>query len=169
MIISTRFKRWTTFALLAWFSLGTAAWAQTKVTRLLVAFPPGGPVDFIARTISEQLGKELGQQVVVENRAGANGAIAAEAVLKAPADGQMLWLSSVGAISINPGLYPNLPYDPVRDLAAVSLVVNNVEMLVVHPNHPANNPQEFIAVAKQKRVTMASSGTGSVPLVSMAT
>ena len=167
MIISTRFKRWTTFALLAWFSLGTAAWAQTKVTRLLVAFPPGGPVDFIARTISEQLGKELGQAVVVENRAGANGAIAAEALLKAPADGQMLWLSSVGAISINPGLYPNLPYDPVRDLAAVSLVVNNVEMLVVHPNHPANNPQEFIAVAKQKRVTMASSGTGSVPHLAM--
>ena len=160
-------KRWATCALLAWLSCGSAAWAQTKVTRLLVAFPPGGPVDFIARTISEQLGKELGQQVVVENRAGANGAIAAEALLKAPADGQMLWLSSVGAISINPGLYPSLPYDPVRDLAPVSLVVNNVEMLVVHPNYPANNPQEFIAVAKQKRVTMASSGTGSVPHLAM--
>jgi tripartite-type tricarboxylate transporter receptor subunit TctC len=76
-------------------------------------------------------------------------------------------LSSVGAISINPGLYPNLPYDPVRDLAPVSLVVNNVEMLVVHPNYPANNPQEFIGVAKQKRVTMASSGTGSVPHLAM--
>jgi tripartite-type tricarboxylate transporter receptor subunit TctC len=168
MSIKPRTLRVTTVALLACLGMASVAWGQTnKVTRMLVAFPPGGPVDFVARTISEQLGKELGQQVVVENRAGANGAIAAEALLKAPADGQMLWLSSVGAISINPGLYPNLPYDPVRDLAAVSLVVNNVEMLVVHPNAPANNPQEFIGLAKQKRVTMASSGTGSVPHLAM--
>ncbi len=168
MSIKPRTLRFTTVALLACLGMASVAWGQTtKVTRMLVAFPPGGPVDFVARTISEQLGKELGQQVVVENRAGANGAIAAEALLKAPADGQMLWLSSVGAISINPGLYPNLPYDPVRDLAAVSLVVNNVEMLVVHPNAPANNPQEFIGLAKQKRVTMASSGTGSVPHLAM--
>ena len=168
MSIKPRTLRFTTVALLACLGMASVAWGQTtKVTRMLVAFPPGGPGDFVARTISEQLGKELGHQVVVENRAGANGAIAAEALLKAPADGQMLWLSSVGAISINPGLYPNLPYDPVRDLAAVSLVVNNVEMLVVHPNAPANNPQEFIGLAKQKRVTMASSGTGSVPHLAM--
>ena len=145
----------------------TAASAQNKVTKVLVAFPPGGPVDFVARTISEQLGKELGQTVVVENKPGANGAIAADALMKAPADGQTLWLTSVGAVAINPALYPNLPYDPVRDLAPVSLVVNNVELLVVHPNAPANSPQEFIQWSKQKNVTMASSGTGSVPHLAM--
>jgi tripartite-type tricarboxylate transporter receptor subunit TctC len=104
---------------------------------------------------------------MVENRAGANGAIAADTLLKAPADGQTLWLTSVGAVAINPSLYPALPYDPVRDLAPVSLLVNNVEMLVVNPNNPVNGPQEFIAAAKQKPTTMASSGTGSVPHLAM--
>ncbi len=143
------------------------AMAQNKTTKILVAFPPGGPVDFVARTLTEQLGKELGHTVVVENKAGANGAIAADALLKAPADGQTLWLTSVGAVAINPALYPNLPYDPVRDLAPVSLVVNNVELLVVNPSTPTNQPQEFINLAKQKRITMASSGTGSVPHLAM--
>ena len=73
------------------------AMAQNKTTKILVAFPPGGPVDFVARTLTEQLSKELGQTVVVENKAGANGAIAADALIKAPADGQTLWLTSVGA------------------------------------------------------------------------
>lgn len=145
----------------------TLAAAQNKTTKMLVAFPPGGPVDFVARTLSEQLSKELGQTVVVENKAGANGAIAADALIKAPEDGQTLWLTSVGAVAINPSLYPNLPYDPVRDLAPVSLVVNNVELLVVHPNAAANNPKEFINLSKQKRITMASSGTGSVPHLAM--
>lgn len=147
--------------------LATLASAQTKTTRILVAFPPGGPVDFVARTLSEQLGKELGHTVLIENRAGANGAIAADALIKAPADGQTLWLTSVGAVAINPALYPSLPYDPVRDLAPVSLVVNNVEMLVVNPNASVNNPKEFIQWGQQKRVTMASSGIGSVPHLAM--
>ena len=103
-----------------------SAWAQAKITRLVVAFPPGGPVDFVARTIGEQLGKELGSQVIIENRAGANGAIAAEYVARATPDGSTLWLTSVGAVAINPPLYEKLPYDPVRDLAPVSLVANNV-------------------------------------------
>lgn len=147
--------------------LTTLASAQTKTTRILVAFPPGGPVDFVARTLTEQLSKELGQQVMVENKAGANGAIAADTLLKAPADGQTLWLTSVGAVAINPSLYAALPYDPVRDLAPVSLVVNNVEMLVVNPNNSVNGPQEFITAARQKSTTMASSGTGSVPHLAM--
>ena len=156
-----------TLAALALVGVATFASAQTKTTRILVAFPPGGPVDFVARTLIEQLSKELGQQVMVENKAGANGAIAADTLIKAPADGQTLWLTSVGAVAINPSLYPALPYDPVRDLAPVSLVVNNVEMLVVNPNNPVNGPQEFIAAAKLKPITMASSGTGSVPHLAM--
>ena len=159
------FFKFTAACVLA--GLATLTSAQTKTTRILVAFPPGGPVDFVARALTEQLSKELGHTVLVENKAGANGAIAADTLLKAPADGQTLWLTSVGAVAINPALYPALPYDPVRDLAPVSLVVNNVEMLVVNPNNPVNGPQEFITTAKQKPTTMASSGTGSVPHLAM--
>ena len=146
-----------------------ASFAQTKITRLVVAFPPGGPVDFVARTISEQLGKELGSQVIIENKAGANGAIAAEFTAKATPDGTTLWLTSVGAVAINPSLYEKLSYDPVRDLAPVSLVANNVELLVVNPNNSAATGAEFVANAKTsgKSVTMASSGTGSVPHLAM--
>ena len=150
-------------------NLTPPAMAQAKVTRLVVAFPPGGPVDFVARTIGEQLGKELGMQVIIENKAGANGAIAAEFVKNAPPDGNTIWLTSVGAVAINPPLYEKLPYDPVRDLAPVSLVVNNVELLVVGATNPANTGAEFVANAKLKAggATMASSGTGSVPHLAM--
>ena len=150
-------------------SLTQPARAQAKVTRILVAFPPGGPVDFVARTIGEQLGKELGTQVIIENKAGANGAIAAEFLKNATPDGHTIWLSSVGAVAINPPLYEKLPYDPVRDLAPISLVVNNVELLVVGTANPANTGAEFVANAKLRAggATMASSGTGSVPHLAM--
>ena len=156
-----------TVALAAGFAC--PVFAQAKVTRLVVAFPPGGPVDFVARTLGEQLGKELGTQVIIENRAGANGAIAAEYVSRATPDGSTIWLTSVGAVAINPPLYDKLSYDPVRDLTPVSLVVNNVELLVVGVNNPANTGAEFIANARKSKegVTMASSGTGSVPHLAM--
>ena len=141
--------------------------AQAKNTKLIVAFPPGGPVDFVARSISEALSKELGQLVIIENKAGANGAIAADYVIKSAPDGNTLWLTSVGAVAINPSLYPKLSYNPQKDLAPVSLVVNNVELLVVNPKNPANNPAEFVANAKKQRTTMASSGAGSVPHLAM--
>jgi len=165
------FPRRAALTLLAACALGAGvpAFAQGKITRLVVAFPAGGPVDFVARAIGEQLGKELGQQVIVENKAGANGAIAAEYVARSAPDGQTLWLTSVGAVAINPPLYEKLPYDPVRDLAPVSLVVNNVELLVVNPANPANSGAEFIANTRQqaKGATMASSGIGSVPHLAM--
>lgn len=154
-------------AALAW---SPAVLAQSKVTRIIVAFPPGGPVDFVARTLAEQLGKELGQQVIVENKAGGNGAIAADFVARAAPDGNTLWLTSVGAVAINPALYDKLAYDPQRDLAPVSLVVNNVEVLVVGANAPYNSGAEFVAAARQQKaspLTMASSGTGSVPHLAM--
>jgi tripartite-type tricarboxylate transporter receptor subunit TctC len=155
----------------------TTAYAQAptnnKTTRIIVAFPPGGPVDFVARTLSEQLSKELGHQVIVENKAGANGAIAAEFVSRSAPDASVLWLTSVGAVAINPALYDKLSYDPVRDLTPVSLVVNNVEMFVVAANAPYNTGAEFVAAArktildKSAPLTMASSGTGSVPHLAM--
>lgn len=141
--------------------------AQAKTVKLVVAFPPGGPVDFVARAISEGLSKELGQLVVVENKAGANGAIAADYVMKSAPDGSTLWLTSVGAVAINPSLYPKLSYDPKKDLAPISLVVNNVELLVVNPKNPASDPAEFVANAQKQRTTMASSGAGSVPHLAM--
>lgn len=151
--------------------LTSAALAQpARITRVIVAFPPGGPVDFVARTMAEQLGKELGHQVIVENKAGANGAIAAEYVARSAPDGQTLWLTSVGAVAINPALYEKLSYDPQRDLSPVSLVVNNVEVLVVGASAPYNTGAEFIAASRQnagKPLTMASSGTGSVPHLAM--
>lgn len=145
------------------------AFAQDKVTRIVVAFPPGGPVDFVARTLGEQLGKELGRQVIIENKAGGNGAIAAAYVSQSARDAQTLWLTSVGAVAINPSLYEKLAYDPVKDLAPVTLVVRNVEVLVVGANAPYNTGAEFIAAAKQSKepLTLASSGTGSVPHLAM--
>ena len=139
------------------------ATAQTKSIRMIVAFPPGGPVDFVARSISETLGKELGQTVIVENKPGANGIIAAEYVIKSPADGSVIWFTSAGAVAINPGLYPNLPYRPLTDLAPISLVARNDELLVVNPNNPATGPRDFVDNAMKQRTTMASSGMGSVP------
>ncbi len=149
---------------------GAALAQPAKVTRIIVAFPPGGPVDFVARTMGEQLGKELGHQVIVENKAGANGAIAAEYVARSTPDGQTLWLTSVGAVAINPALYDKLSYDPQRDLTPVSVVVNNVEVLVVGANAPYNTGAEFVAASRQnpgKPLSMASSGTGSVPHLAM--
>ena len=150
-------------------ALAPARAQASRITRIVVAFPPGGPVDFVARTVSEELGKQLGHQVIIENKAGANGAIAAEYVSRSAPDASTLWLTSVGAVAINPALYDKLPYDPVRDLTPVSLVVNNVEVLVVPPNAPYNTGAEFIAQAKRQKepLTMASSGTGSVPHLAM--
>jgi len=162
-------RRSLALAAAATLALPTGVLAQGPVTRVIVAFPPGGPVDFVARTIAEALGKELGQQVVVENRAGANGAIAAEFVSRAAPDGGTLWLTSVGAVAINPSLYEKLPYDPEKDLVPVSLVVNNVEVLVVGANAPYNTGADFVTAARQPgaKLTMASSGTGSVPHLAM--
>lgn len=150
-------------------ALPFAVRAQGNVTRLVVAFPPGGPVDFVARTISEALGKELGTQVIVENKAGANGAIAGEYVARAAPDASTLWLTSVGAVAINPSLYDKLSYDPEHDLTPVSLVVNNVEVLVVPANAPWNTAADFVAAARKPgaKFSLASSGSGSVPHLAM--
>jgi tripartite-type tricarboxylate transporter receptor subunit TctC len=151
-------------------ALGPLPWsplalAQPKTTRIVVSFTPGGPVDAVARTISEQLGKELGRTVVIDNRPGANGALGAMEAARAEPDGSTLWITSVGAAAINPSLYEKLPYDMRRDFAPVSLVVNNVELLVVNPADPARDAADFVALGKKRDapVFMASSGIGSIP------
>jgi tripartite-type tricarboxylate transporter receptor subunit TctC len=143
----------------------TPAWAQDKTLRIIVSFPPGGPVDFVARVLADGLARELGHAVIVENKAGGNGAIGAGEVMRATPDGSTLWITSVGAAAINPVLYGKLAYDMQRDFTPVSLVVNNVELLVVHPADPANSAAEFVAAGRQRKdaPAMASSGIGSIP------
>ena len=154
-------------ALLACLCLpaGASGQVQAKPTRIVVSFTAGGPVDAVARTLSEQLGKELGGMVVIDNKPGANGTIGALEVLRAEPDGHTLWITSVGAAAINPALYDKLPYDMRRDFAPVSLVVNNVELLAVNPADPARDAAEFIANARKRSepIAMASTGIGSMP------
>ena len=141
------------------------AFAQPNVTRIVVSFSPGGPVDGVARALGEQLGKELGRTVIVDNKPGANGAIGAVDVMRSKPDGNTLWITSVGAAAINPALYEKLPYDMQRDFVPVAVVVNNVEVLVVNPKDPAKDAAEFVAGTKKRKdpTPMASSGTGSIP------
>jgi tripartite-type tricarboxylate transporter receptor subunit TctC len=153
----------------AGITLGTVALAQSKTTRLVVGFPPGGPIDSVARIMSEQLGRELGMLVVVENRAGANAGIAAEFVAKSAPDGSTLLISTAGAMTISPSLYDKLAADPFRDLTPVSLVVNTDEVLVTSVSNSSNTVPEFIAAARARKdgATLASSGIGSVPHLAM--
>jgi tripartite-type tricarboxylate transporter receptor subunit TctC len=159
-------KRSLLIALLAALTAPYAlAQSNSKPLRIIVAFAPGGPVDAMARTIAEPLGKSLGRTVIVENKPGASGAIGAGEVLKSEADGSVMWLTSVGAAAINPALFPKLTYNMQRDFTPVSLVANNVEVFVVHEKNPAKDAKEFIANAKAKKepTPIASSGKGSIP------
>jgi tripartite-type tricarboxylate transporter receptor subunit TctC len=143
------------------------ALAQTsaKPVHLIVAFPPGGPTDFVARVLATELSKEIGQTVIVENKPGANGNIGADYVAKAPPDGSVLFLTTVGAVAISPALYETLPYDPQKDFAPISLVVNNSTIFVVNPRNPASNVAEFVAnsLKAPAPVPIGSSGVGSIP------
>ncbi|MEJ8851527.1 tripartite tricarboxylate transporter substrate binding protein [Variovorax rhizosphaerae] len=146
-------------------ALAPAVNAQPKTTRIVVSFTSGGPVDSVARTLSEQLGKELGRTVIIDNKPGANGAIGAVDVMKSAPDGSTLWFTSVGAAAINSSLYDKLPYDMQRDFAPVSLVVNNVELLVTQQSNPAKDAAEFVSATRKRTepTAMGSSGTGSIP------
>jgi len=146
-------------------SFAIAQSSNTKPLRIIVAFAAGGPVDAMARTIAEPLGKNLGRIVIVENKPGASGAIGAGEVLKAEADGSALWLTSVGAAAINQSLYSKLSYNMQKDFTPVSLVANNVEVFVVNEKNPAKDAKEFIAAAKAKKepIPIGSSGKGSIP------
>jgi tripartite-type tricarboxylate transporter receptor subunit TctC len=140
--------------------------AQTypsKPIRIIVPFAPGGNVDITARTIAPELSNLLGQPVLVENKPGAGGTIGANEVAKAPADGYTLLMGSNSTISVAPALYPNNPYNPVKDFAPISNLAQVPFVLVVHPSVPANNLRELIALAKEKPgvLSMASAGTGS--------
>jgi tripartite-type tricarboxylate transporter receptor subunit TctC len=134
-----------------------------RPVRLVVAFPPGGPTDVVARILAERMGRDLGQPVVVENRGGANGNIAAEAVAKAPPDGYTV-LYNTSSIAISRALYRTLAYDVLRDLQPVALTAASPLALVVHPSLPPRDPPGFIAWAKANsgRASYSSGGVGNI-------
>ena len=134
-----------------------------KPIRLVVPAAPGGGADFLARIVGVKLGELVGQSVVVENRAGASGTIAADGTAKSAGDGYTVLMGQSTSIVIAPQLYPKLPYDTLRDLKPVTLVAEVPNVMVVHPSVPANTVKELIALAKAKpeMLNFGSSGNGA--------
>ncbi len=153
------------FAAVAVLAAG-AAFAQSypaKPIRLVVPFPPGGPADSVARVLAQKLTEVIGQNVVVDNRAGATGTIGAGLVAKSPPDGYTLLLGTSNELAMSPGLFDKLPYDPVKDFAPLSNVINFPNILVVNPHLPARTVAELVALARAKpgQLSFATSGIGS--------
>lgn len=153
--------------LLSGLSLGAIAQAPVypaKPIRLVVGFAPGGAADFVARAMSESLGKAMGQPIVIENRAGAGSSIAAEAVAKAAPDGYTVLIASPSSISVNPALNPKLGYS-ARDLAPITKVTSSPLVLAANPATGISSVQDLIARAKKAPGTLnyATSGNGSAP------
>jgi tripartite-type tricarboxylate transporter receptor subunit TctC len=150
----------------------SAALAQSaypaKPVRLIVPFPPGGAVDYYARTVQNRLAETLGQTIVIENRAGAGGMIGAELVAKSPPDGYTLLIGNIAALAMNVGLYAKMPYDPVKDLTPVMRTVAVDYVMVVHPSVPARTVAEFVNYAKANpgKLSYGSAGAGSAPHLS---
>jgi tripartite-type tricarboxylate transporter receptor subunit TctC len=152
---------------LSWLS-GLEAKAQefpSRVIRMVVAFPAGGPTDFVARLLADKLKGLLGQNVIIENKPGANGAIGADYVAKGEPDGHLVFLTTVGAVAITPHLVAKVPYDSRKDFAPVTLVVRNTTILVVKPDAPVDSAKALAALAKEKpgAIPFASTGSGSMP------
>jgi tripartite-type tricarboxylate transporter receptor subunit TctC len=134
----------------------------SKPIRMIVGFAAGGGTDTTARAIAQKMSAAMGEQVVVDNRPGAAGNVATELVVRGPADGYTILMGTIAALAINPTLYGNLAFDPIKDLAPVSQAVNSSNILVVHPSVQAKSVQELIALAKAKPGTLnyGSSGIG---------
>ena len=143
--------------------LAAAQSYPAKPIKLVVPFPPGGSADIIGRTLAQRLAEQMGQPVVVENRAGASAIIGSEFVAKSAPDGYTLLLGNVGSMTIHPFLYPNLPYDPIKDFAPVTLVGAVTSVVVVTASMPVNSIAELVAWAKANpgKLNFTSSGAGS--------
>jgi tripartite-type tricarboxylate transporter receptor subunit TctC len=134
-----------------------------KPVRMVIPFAPGGASDFVGRILQPRLGELLGQQIVVENRAGASGNIGMEAAAKSPPDGYTLYLGNIGTVALNPSVFPNLSVNPLRDFIAVTQVVDVPGVLVAHPSLPVSSVKELVEYAKlyPGRLNYASPGSGS--------
>jgi tripartite-type tricarboxylate transporter receptor subunit TctC len=148
--------------MLAAASAQSQAW-PSKPIRFIVPFPPGAATDLLTRTVAPKLGEGLGQQVVVDNRSGAGGMIGVELAAKSPPDGYTLVLATVGPIAINPSLYAKMPYDPVKELAPLTLAGNIFNVLIVHPALAARSVKALIALARARpgELNFGSSGAGA--------
>jgi tripartite-type tricarboxylate transporter receptor subunit TctC len=148
--------------------LATVSLAQSwpaKPIKVVVNFPPGGAADQIARVIGQPLSEALGQPVVIENRAGANGNLGGEVVAKSAADGYTLLMSSGGMVSVNPHIYARMPFDPTKDLTPVAAAARVLVYLVTKPALPVDNVQQFLAYIKANpgKLSFGSAGNGSSP------
>ncbi len=134
-----------------------------KPIRFVVAFPPGGGTDIIARVIAQKLSERLAQQVVVDNRPGAGGNIGTDIVAKSAPDGYTMLMGSAGPLAVNASLFAKMPFDPIRDLAPVTLAASTPNVLVVHPSLLARTVKELIALARARpgEINFASSGHGT--------
>jgi tripartite-type tricarboxylate transporter receptor subunit TctC len=156
-------KRLFVFALLLAMLPAYAQTYPSKPIRFVVPYPPGGPLDIMARAIGQKLTEAWNQPVVVDNRAGAGGNIGADLVAKSAADGYTLLMGAVATHAINPTLYGKVPYDPVKDFAPVALVAQVPNVLVVNPSLPVKSVKELIELARAKpgALNFASGSTGS--------
>ena len=135
----------------------------SKPLRILVTIGPGSVGDIISRVMADPLSRQMGQPVVVDNRPGAGGNVAAELAARAPADGYTLFLTTISTHGINPSLYAKLNFDPIKDFAPIILLATNPNMLVVHPSMPVKNVKDLIALARKRpgEITFSSAGSGT--------
>ena len=156
------------FAVLISTAIAGTCFAQaypSKLIRLIVPSAPGGPPDIRARWLAERLRNAFGQAVIVDNKPGAAGIIGTQAAARSPADGYTLVLAHQGTLALNPHLYPDLPYDPIKDLAPVSRLGVSPLILAVHPEVPASSVADLVRLAREKpgQLTFGSAGVGSPP------
>jgi tripartite-type tricarboxylate transporter receptor subunit TctC len=160
----------TTALLAAALTAPPGAWAQewpkAKPIVFSVGFAPGSSTDIVARTLGQKVAEALGQTLVIENKPGAGGNIAAQGVKRAAPDGYTVLVTSV-AIAVNPSLYANAGYDPLQDFAPVALGPSTPNLIAVHPSVPAQNIKELVALARKDKLSYASSGNGTTTHLSM--
>jgi tripartite-type tricarboxylate transporter receptor subunit TctC len=141
---------------------GQAAEYPTRAIKLIVPYAAGGPTDVLGRLVGDYLGRDLKQTVVIENKAGAQGAIGAEAAARSEPDGYTLFFTAASLFVLNPQLYKKLPYDPVKDFRMLAVITDLPMLMEVHPSVPAKTVAEFVAYAKQNpgKLNFGSAGTG---------
>jgi tripartite-type tricarboxylate transporter receptor subunit TctC len=163
-----QFPRWIAAFLLCFAAGAHAQGWPSKPVRIVVAYPPGGGIDVMARQMADKLTAAWGQPVVVENKPGANTILATDTVAKSPADGHTLLFTTDATFSINPHLYAKLPFDTQRDFIPVTMLVLLQQLLVAHPSVPANTLSQLISYAKDNpgKLNYASYGSGSQPHLS---